>query len=220
MRVAHEADIGARSPMILGTRHASCQTPVASTAATATDAQPSRSSREERAFQRAVAPHQALLRASALRLTKNRSDADDLVQDTLLRAWRHWPRYREQDNCRAWLQRIMLNTFCSERRAVARRRALYASYALARSAAEDHLVAELVHSSEPHRDVSHEALSSSLSGLKPEHARILRLVDIDERSYQEAAAELACPVGTVMSRLHRARLALRSRLEAQVKACA
>src|ERR1700759_4780154 len=68
---------------------------------------------DQRAFQRTVAPFNAALRAQALRLTKNRSDADDLLQDTLLRAWRYWPQYREQDNCRAWLQRIMLNTFCS-----------------------------------------------------------------------------------------------------------
>ena len=60
----------------------------------------------ELSFQRAVATHQAALRASALRLTRSRSDADDLLQDALLRALRFWHRYREQDNCRAWLQRV------------------------------------------------------------------------------------------------------------------
>lgn len=224
MRVAYEADVGARSLSSLETgpvcSRAASRRPRAS--GTGARGEPSglRRPRDEQSFQRAVSPHRALLCASALRLTKNRSDADDLVQDTLLRAWRYWPRYREQDNCRAWLQRIMLNTFCSERRSRARRRAVYESYGRSQRAAQDLAAADTGLCADPHRDVSHEALSSSLSALKPEHARILRLVDMDQRSYREAAAELACPVGTVMSRLHRARLALRTRLAAQVKACA
>jgi RNA polymerase sigma-70 factor (ECF subfamily) len=59
-----------------------------------------------------------------------------------------------------------------------------------------------------------------LSALKPEQARILRLVDMDERSYREAAEALECPVGTVMSRLHRARRALRNLLISEAQAYA
>jgi RNA polymerase sigma-70 factor (ECF subfamily) len=175
---------------------------------------------DQHAFQRTISPYGPGLRAQALRLTKNRSDAEDLLQETLLRAWRYWPNYREQDNCRAWLQRIMLNTFCSERRSSTRKRRLIAGYALAQDAAADAASAEAVTAGEPHGLVSHEQISCSLKALKPEQARILRLVDMDERSYREAAAELACPVGTVMSRLHRARLALRTLLTAEAQACA
>jgi RNA polymerase sigma-70 factor (ECF subfamily) len=178
---------------------------------------------DQQAFQRTISPYCAGLRAQALRLTKNRAEADDLLQDTLLRAWRYWPNYREQDNCRAWLQRIMLNTFCSDRRSSARRRRLIAGFSLAQDAAADAAAAEAMAAGEPHGLVSHEHVSSSLKALKPEQARILRLVDMDERSYREAAAELACPVGTVMSRLHRARLALRNLLTAEAladQACA
>jgi RNA polymerase sigma-70 factor, ECF subfamily len=170
---------------------------------------------DHRAFQRAVSPYRGTLRAQALRLTKNRSDAEDLLQEMMLRAWRYWPLYREQDNCRAWLQRIMLNTFCSQRRAYARKKRLLAGYALAQDAA-----VEATALGDPQGLLSQEQVSHSLSVLKPEQARILRLVDMDERSYREAAAELACPVGTVMSRLHRARRALRSLLADEAQAYA
>jgi RNA polymerase sigma-70 factor, ECF subfamily len=172
------------------------------------------------AFRRAVAQHRGTLRAQALRLTKNRSDAEDLLQEMLLRAWRFWPCYREQDNCRAWLQRIMLNTFCSQRRAYTRKKRLLAGYALAQSAAAEASSAEATASGDVNGLLSQKQVSHSLSALKPEQAKILRLVDMDERSYREAAAELACPVGTVMSRLHRARRALRSLLDAEAQACA
>jgi RNA polymerase sigma-70 factor (ECF subfamily) len=174
-----------------------------------------RPSVDRRAFQHAFAQHRHALSAQALRLTRNQSDAEDLLQEMSLRAWRYWPLYREQDNCRAWLQRIMLNTFCSERRAYARKKRLLASYALAQDAAAEASSAEVVASGDPQGLLSSDHLSLTLSALKPEQARILRLVDMDERSYREAAAELECPVGTVMSRLHRARRALRSLLASQ-----
>jgi RNA polymerase sigma-70 factor (ECF subfamily) len=166
-------------------------------------------------FERAVLPHRAALSASARRLAKSRADADDLVQETLLRAWRFWPRYRERDHCRAWLQRILSNTFCSMCRSAARRRAQLSQLALASD-----MQAELAgHESplEPRQNSSScndDQLASSLAALKPEQRRILCLIDLDERSYREAANELACPIGTVMSRLHRARRALRAQLDA------
>lgn len=172
-------------------------------------------STDRRAFQRAFCHHRHALSAQALRLTKNRTDAEDLLQEVSLRAWRYWPLYREQDNCRAWLQRIMLNTFYSERRSHARKRRLLAGYALTQDAAAEASSAEAVASGDPQGLLSAEHVSLTLSALKPDQARILRLVDMDERSYREAAAELECPVGTVMSRLHRARRALRSLLDSQ-----
>jgi RNA polymerase sigma-70 factor (ECF subfamily) len=168
-------------------------------------------------FQRAVAPHQATLRASALRLTRNRADADDLVQDALLRAFRFWDRYHEEDSCRAWLQRILVNTFYSERRAHTRKRAVLAAYAHTARTLDDAISGE----PEPSGPVSQEHLQDSLGALRPEQRHILRLVDMHEHTYREAAASLDCPIGTVMSRLHRARAALRSQLNQRAQqACA
>jgi RNA polymerase sigma-70 factor (ECF subfamily) len=165
-------------------------------------------------FERAVLPHRASLSASARRLAKSRADADDLVQETLLRAWRFWPRYNERDHCRAWLQRILTNTFCSMCRSTARRRAQLSQLALA-SSIEAELAPEPALEPQAERTLCRDdQLASSLAALKPEQRRILCLIDLNERSYREAARELACPIGTVMSRLHRARRALRSQLAA------
>ena len=233
-------------------------------------------------FERMVQPLLRGLLARALRLTKNRPDADDLVQETVLRAWRFWPRYIEQDNCRAWLQRILINTFCTERKRAQRLRAHLNELALALPSVSDVALApdpsagsqaggEPRASSPPltaadgnvgpnadaceslrldaarspgtdmfrpqrraratraerradqtrnfdPRDGDRHALddrmSRALTRLNADQRRVLWLVDVRERSYREAATELSCPIGTVMSRLHRARAALRAQLGA------
>jgi RNA polymerase sigma-70 factor (ECF subfamily) len=175
---------------------------------------------ERKGFEHVVVPLLRSLRAAALRLTKNRPDADDLVQETVLRAWRFWPRYVERDNCRAWLQRILTNTFRTEwRRGVRSRAQLSELDDTLRSAQSDGQRLGSAPSAECGFNVCagdalglDDHLSSAMSALKPEQQRVLWLIDVCERSYREAAAELACPIGTVMSRLHRARTALRLQL--------
>jgi RNA polymerase sigma-70 factor, ECF subfamily len=168
--------------------------------------------RDRVAFERALLPVLPTLRAAALRLAKNRADADDLLQETLLRAWRFRPRYIERENCRAWLQRILTNSFCSEYRRVSRRRERLHEFeiGLQLEAAE---TPTSVASAPTPSDELDERVSAGLLALKPDQRRILSLIDIHERSYREAASELACPIGTVMSRLHRARAALRRQLQ-------
>jgi RNA polymerase sigma-70 factor (ECF subfamily) len=167
---------------------------------------------ERRDFERMTLPHLLTLRRCALRLSKSRADADDLVQETLLRAWRFWPRYVERDNCRAWLQRILTNVFCSEHRRNVRRRERLAAFAMSlRLTARDYEPAEPASTtSAPSLD---DRFTNSLAALTPAQRRVLCLIDLQQRSYREAAADLACPIGTVMSRLHRARAALRTQFE-------
>ena len=157
-------------------------------------------------FERAVLPWLRNLRAAALRLSRSHAEADDLVQETVLRAWRFWPRYTERACCRAWLQRILSNTFVSGRRRAARERLLLAEAANARAAELPALATE------PSECGFDDRLAGSLAALVPEQRRVLLLVDVHDRSYGEAAAELGCPIGTVMSRLHRARGSLRRQL--------
>jgi RNA polymerase sigma-70 factor (ECF subfamily) len=160
-------------------------------------------------FERAVLPWLQSLRHVALRLSRSGAEADDLVQETVLRAWRFWPRYTERDSCRAWLQRILSNTFVSARRRAARERTVMA---LAESAGR----AELSNTApEPLDTELDDRLLGSLATLGDEQRNVLWLVDVQDRSYREAADELGWPIGTVMSRLHRARGALRRRLELQ-----
>ncbi|HEY2736171.1 MAG TPA: sigma-70 family RNA polymerase sigma factor, partial [Polyangiales bacterium] len=164
-------------------------------------------------FERAVLPERSNLRAAALRLTRNRADAEDLVQETVLRAWRFWPRYVERETCRAWLQCILTNTFLTERRRLARRRLQLDELEVQ---AQVELGEGAPGTSDLERNVDahqlDDRLGRGLSLLSSEHRRILFLIDVNERSYREAADELACPIGTVMSRLHRARAALRQKL--------
>ena len=197
---------------------------------------------DRKGFECMVSPLLRGLRAKALRMTRNRADADDLVQETVLRAWRFWPRYVERDNCRAWLQRILINTFCTERRRAARLRAHLNEIAnsafplahetipvvtAANEAARSGVAARLLRVQRNARAETElndfnlrdgdahgldDRMNRALTRLNAEQRQVLWLVDVRERSYREVAAELACPIGTVMSRLHRARAALRLQL--------
>src|ERR1041384_6743328 len=68
-------------------------------------------SRLRRDFEREALPHLAALHGTALRLTRNERDAEDLVQDTVLRAYRYWSKFQAGTNCKAWLFKILSNTF-------------------------------------------------------------------------------------------------------------
>jgi RNA polymerase sigma-70 factor, ECF subfamily len=163
-------------------------------------ASPSHSQRAQ--FERSILAHQRTLRRSALQLSRSAADADDLVQETMVRAWRFWPRYTESDNSRAWLQRILRNTFLSRCRRASREREVM-QLLPGEPARPTGLAPELEAAG------LDDGLEAALQRLRSEQRAVLWLVDVQERSYREAADELGLPIGTVMSRLHRARLALR-----------
>jgi len=153
-------------------------------------------------FTRSVRPELPRLRRAALRLTHERSAADDLVQETLIRAFRFWHAYTPDTNLRAWLLRIQRNAFVSQWRREQRTRALHlrvSHESPAQVAPEP---------SEGLRDQLDPALARQLDALPAEYRAVLWTVAVDEASYREAAERLGCPVGTIMSRLHRARRAL------------
>lgn len=153
-------------------------------------------------FERAVLPLTRALRSAALHLSRNAADADDLVQETVLRAWRFWPRYQERASCRAWLHRILRNAFVSRARQRARERQMLLS-AGHQSLLEEHVEGV------PVQGGLDDAMAQSLATLREDQRRVLLLVDVERCSYQQAASALGVPIGTVMSRLHRARSALR-----------
>jgi RNA polymerase sigma-70 factor (ECF subfamily) len=151
-------------------------------------------------FEGCVRPLLPALRGAALRLTRKREDADDLLQETVMRAWRFWDHYEPDSNLRAWLHRILRNAFVNCYRRTRRERDVMAQ---ARVIAEQRTGA----ASEPaamHAALSDEVLQP-LDALAPEFRAVLWAVAVDELSYRETADNLGCPVGTVMSRLHRAR---------------
>jgi RNA polymerase sigma-70 factor, ECF subfamily len=158
------------------------------------------------------------LYSAALRMTRNRADAEDLVQETYLRAYRGFGGFQEGTNLKAWLYRILTNTFINSYRAKKRRPEesdlddvedfyLYRRLggleeARAGRSAEDELM-----------DLFPEAeVKDALESL-PENFRIpVLLADVEGFSYKEIADILEIPIGTVMSRLHRGRKALQKRL--------
>lgn len=167
------------------------------------------------AFSRTIEPALDGLYAAALRLTGSASDASDLVQDALLLAYQGWDRFEPGTNVRAWLHRIQYNTFVSAyRRKKRERRALdverdpthaehFISEFDARGAREDGGV--VLQGLTP-------TVQAALDELAPEFRSVVVLVDIGELSYREVADAVGCPIGTVMSRLHRARRALAKKL--------
>jgi RNA polymerase sigma-70 factor (ECF subfamily) len=169
-------------------------------------------------FERDAMPYVGQLYAAAMRMTRNPADAEDLVQETMLKAYRAYDTFQEGTNLKAWLYRILTNTYINRYRKAQRRPTetdlgevedlyLYRRLGsedtadMARSA-EDQLLEGLVES-----DIK-EAVESL-----PEHFRLpVLLADLEGFSYKEIAEILEIPIGTVMSRLHRGRKQLQRAL--------
>ena len=161
-------------------------------------------------FEREVSLHQGLLLGAAMRFTRSRPEAEDLVQETVFRAWRFWGTFETGTHRRAWLLRILRNTFINRHRRTRREREVLAEVRQAPWSAEGWC-------SEPSESLREGAMgdqvTAALEALPDAFRRVLVLVDLDDLSYREAADVLGCPVGTVMSRLHRARRAMQTSLE-------
>ena len=138
------------------------------------------------------------LHARALALCKRQTEASDLVQDTVLRALCFETGYERDTNLRGWLQQILFSVFITRCRKSARERRALAALA------SDPCAWTL-----PDAPVLRQALTRpvtrALDALPSQFSAVVRLVDLEERSYKDAAVQLSVPVGTVMSRLFRGR---------------
>lgn len=153
-------------------------------------------------YHREILPCLPELSRTALRLTRGGPLADDLVQETLTRAWQARASFQPGTNARAWTHRILFNTYINHYRKKKRERE-----------ALDELRATSARSTRSGHDGLGDEVVAALDTLQPEFREAIELVDLRELSYQDAAQRLACPVGTVMSRLHRGRKRLRAALE-------
>lgn len=142
----------------------------------------------------------------ALRYTRNRADAEDLVQDTLARALRAWDRFEPGSNCRAWLLRILTNGFISGYRR--RRRHNQFTHETGDDAVVALFGADWESAADPREALTDglgdEALRA-LAELSPDSRQVVLMADLGGARYRDIAAELGVPIGTVMSRLFRAR---------------
>jgi RNA polymerase sigma-70 factor (ECF subfamily) len=154
------------------------------------------------------------LRARATRLCADRAAADDVVQDTLERALRFATQYECGTNLRAWAFQILFSVFVTRYRRSRRDRK-----ALSSLGSDPHAWTVPVGFSAPDTSI---ALTSStqqkLDALPAGFRAVVVMVDLEERTYREAASELGVPVGTVMSRLHRARRLLAAEMEREREA--
>lgn len=158
------------------------------------------------------------LYGAALRLTRNSDRAQDLVQDTFLKALRARARFQAGTNLRAWLYTILHNTWRNRQRDGARSRVDFDSEAVEQAAeGASQGPATPVESPETLllRATLDADLQAALDGLPESYREVVWLRDVDELSYQEIATVLEVPIGTVMSRLSRGRKQLFDRLSVQ-----
>jgi RNA polymerase sigma-70 factor, ECF subfamily len=152
-------------------------------------------------------------------LSRNSTDAEDLVQETFLKALRGFPSFEPATNFKAWIFRILRNTYLTSRSGLAAQRTvslddelnqanesgppLYPEAAIDRQTPETNLI----------RLSDRAALHGAMEKLAPPLLEVLLLCDVEEMKYKEIAVVLDIPIGTVMSRIARARLALRIALQ-------
>ncbi len=169
----------------------------------------SRGTQNRKQFEELLSPWLDPLYASAVRLTRNERNAEDLVQDTVMRAWRFFDKFERGTNFRAWIFKILTNTFINGYRKDSRERslqdeserqsveALFFSSNLTEQTQnpEDHLL----------RRVMSQDVIKAIDSLAIDFRMVVVLADLQEFSYKEIADILDVPVGTVMSRLFRGR---------------
>jgi RNA polymerase sigma-70 factor, ECF subfamily len=150
----------------------------------------------------------------AYRLTGNEPDARDLTQDAFIRVFRAWRSFQPGTSFLSWIYRIVTNLHRDELR---KRRGVFLQ-----ELPDDNMPHELPKDAAQHSPIEqlHErelssAVQSALRQLTPDQRAVVLLADIEDRSYQEIADIMACSIGTVRSRLHRARLQLRKMIPRQ-----
>lgn len=166
------------------------------------------------AFGRDAIPHMDALYNFALRLTGDSDDADDLLQETFLRAYRFFDKFEQGTNCKAWLFRIMKNIYINS----------YQKKIKQPIKVDYEEVDDLYENAKPSStDDAHldrdqfenlldDEVSDAISSLPEDFRTVIILSDIEGFTYEEIADFIDCPIGTVRSRLHRARKMLQQKL--------
>lgn len=165
-------------------------------------------------FEKEAMPHMPLLKNYANKMTMNELDADDLLQETYMRAFRFFNKFEKGTNCKAWLFRIMKNLFINNYRKNQKTpnkvdydeiENFYETIKSDRTDSSD--LQEKVYNNLLDDEVTH-----ALNSLQDDFKTVIILCDIEGLSYEEIAEFVQCPVGTVRSRLHRGRKLLQQKL--------
>ncbi len=176
----------------------------------------SEKNKAKREFEEACLAHIDALYASALKLTRSAADADELVQDTFLKAFRFAHKFEWGTNLKAWLFRIQSNTFINDYRHRGHERK-YFERAATESIYDQVLDSEArAYAANPETHVFNaflkQELDRAVESLPDDFKIVVLLADVQGFSYKEVADIIGCPIGTVMSRLHRGRRILQREL--------
>jgi len=166
-------------------------------------------------FEKEALPHLDALYGMAMRLTGNERDAEDLVQDAVVKAFRFFHRFESGSNIKAWLFKVLVNTFYNT---IRKQRNINRLHTEAET--DGHLDLFLSAATTAGRNAETDLLDrlaaqeiqAAIEQLPREFRLAVILSDVHDFSYKEIAEILECPVGTVMSRLHRGRRLLQKRL--------
>ena len=165
-------------------------------------------------FEREAIPHMDLLYNYGLRMTGNPADADDLVQETYLKAFRFWDKYEKGTNIKAWLFRIMKNSYINRYRKESKEPDTV-DYDVVKN-----FYNTIKHESADTNDLEEriygnllaDEVAKGLESLPDDFRTVVILCDIEGLTYEEIAEFVEIPIGTVRSRLHRGRKMLRAKL--------
>lgn len=173
-------------------------------------------------FERLALPLLASLYNIAFWLSRDASDAEDLVQETFLKALRGFASFEPGSNFKAWIFRILRNTYFTSRSGLAARRTEFLEDELNEGGVSGPalLPEAIIDRQTPEKNLLQMAdrasLQAAMEMLPAPLLEVVLLCDVEEMKYREIAATLEIPIGTVMSRIARARAALRAALEAQL----
>jgi len=170
-------------------------------------------------FERLLERHQDRLYRVAYRMTGNTDEAQDLLQDALIEAYKAFGNFKQGTYFDRWLYRIMTRTFIDSQRS--KKRAKFLSLDAPTfvkdgdEASAGYEISDITNDPEQmmERTEYTEPLQKALDSLPPDFRLTIILADVEELSYEEIAQMMDCPIGTVRSRLHRARLQMKGQLE-------
>ena len=172
---------------------------------------------KQRLFEEQALPLLDQLYGGAMRLTRNPQDAEDLIQETYLKAYSNFDSFKQGTNLKAWLYRIMTNTYINSYRK-AKRRPLESSadelsdFQLYTTAGHDSTGLESAEV-EALKQMPDSEISEAMNDLPEDYRMVVYYADVVGLAYKEIADVMGTPLGTVMSRLHRGRKLLREALK-------
>lgn len=165
-------------------------------------------------FEKLAFPHMDSLYHTALRLTKNEVDAEDLVQDVYVRAFRFFHKFKKGTNFKAWIFKILTNTFINRYRKLMNQPHQIDLEKIEYKYADDKKTRESNPDELDYEKIFDDEIKEALDRLPTEFRVVVLLADVESFSYKEIAKIIGRPIGTVMSRLSRGRRYLQQHLRA------